>query len=230
MLHGVAAPCKRPAPIKEAVYGPRACPHKVGTGFVIIGLGDCNGRVFYDRFEQHLHEPIQHIQIIFGIKVNLAYVAYYIRRAARRLVCAYGVSHGGVKEGRLGHKLIVPAAYFIIGFGVAYNAAVVHFGARCSYRQHGYHRQRAFYGRTVFYKFPRVNVRACAGGNELGRVYCAAAANGQYHVYILLLAKLRPAPHGIYPRVGFNARQLRRIKSGSADLSHYLIVKPALFY
>ena len=224
MFHRMAAPRKAPAAVKEAVYGPRACPHYVCPGLIIIRLMYGYGGVLYYGSEQHLHKPVKHVQILFQVEIHLAYMAYYVGGAAGGLVCAYGVGKRRVKKRCLWQQVMVTAAYLVVGIRIAYNAAVVHLGTRSRKGKHRHYGQRPFYGGFVYYEFPGVMLNHRSRGYKLCCVYGAAAAYRKQNVYIMLFAKLGSLAHGGYSGIRLYAGKLIQLKSGGVYLLNYPVI------
>ena len=229
VLDGVTRPLLFLSAVDKAVDRPRRRPHQIGTGLVIVGFFDCDGRVSDHRFHQPFHEAIQHIQIGLHIEIDLEQMRQDIRRAAGGLIRAYRVGIDRVEKGNFRQHVRIQPPQLVLCFGVGNNAARIHFRTRRRKRQHGDDGQARFDFPFTRGKFPRVAVVKRPRTDKFRRVDDRTAAYGQKHVYLFPAAEFRALAHGIHSRVRLDARKLEKLQPRPADFRRHAVVKPRLF-
>ena len=208
VLDGVNAPGHGLAHVQKAIDGPGGAPHEVGPGLVVVGSLQGLGAVVDAGLQNGLRHAVRQIGGLNGAEIVLKGMGHDVRRAGRRLGSRQRAGVGGVQDGHGGQAGGGTEGQLFVGVHVGDDGDVVHLGAGGGHGQHRENGQGLLRHGLAGGEIPGVAVIAGAGGNGLGAVNDAAAAQGQHAVQPVLAAQLHALADGGDTGVGLHAAQL----------------------
>ena len=224
MLDGVDAPGHGLAHLQKAVDGPGGAPHEVGPGLVVVGGGQGLGAVVDTGLQNGLGHAVGQVGGLHGAEIVFKGMGHDVRRAGRRLGGGQGAGIGGVQNGHGGQAGGGAEGQLFIGVHVGDDCDIVHLGAGGGHGQHREDGQGLLRHGLAGGEVPGVAIIAGAGGDGLGAVDDAAAAQSQHAVQTVLTAQLHALADGGDAGIGLHAAQLDPFDVVLLQLGHGAVI------